>query len=207
MSSINSSFDLNLHILSFELPHNLFKDSDDIRVSITSFPDENKQAFTISARKIKDFQMKFSVNVTIPQLEIPEGFVSTATEKIIIVFRKKSYFHGDPIIAASVIFAKDLPKNLSEPAQIKLFNIYEPNHNNENNKKNNRFQDSYKKNDRKIIGKMQVQMSLTDPFHLKSFGNDDLLDLDNNNLTIDSENVSEKSAFSNNLFKFAKLCM
>lgn len=79
--------------------------------------------------------MKFSVNVTIPQLEIPEGFVSTATEKIIIVFRKKSYFHGDPIIAASVIFAKDLPKNLSEPAQIKLFNIYEPNQNNENNKK------------------------------------------------------------------------
>ena len=193
--------------MSFELPHNLFKDSDDIRVSITSFPDENKQAFTISARKIKDFQMKFSVNVTIPQLEIPEGFVSTATEKIIIVFRKKSFFHGDPIIAASVIFAKDLPKNLSEPAQIKLFNIYEPNHNNENNKKNNRFQDSYKKNDCKIIGKMQVQMSLTDPFHLKSFGNDDLLDLDNNNLTIDSENVSEKSAFSNNLFKFAKLCM
>lgn len=207
MSSINSSFGLNLHLLSFELPHNLFKDSDDIRVSIISFPDESKQAFTISARKIKDFQMKFGVNVTIPQLEIPEGFVSTATEKIIIIFRKKSYFHGDPIIAASVIFAKDLPKNLSEPAQIKLFNIYEPNHNNENNKKNNRFQDSYKKNDRKIIGKMQVQMSLTDPFHLKSFGNDDLLDLDNNNLTIDSENVSEKSAFCNNLFKFAKLSM
>lgn len=206
MSTINSSFGLNLSLLSFELPKNLVKDSDDIRVSITTLPDENKQAFTISARKIKDPHLTFGVNVTIPQETIPDGFVSDATEKIIIVFRKKSFFYNDPIIAASLIQAKDFPKNLSVPATIKTFDIYEPSRHNEKDKKNSIYDGNRsKKNNRAIIGRMQVQMSLTDPFHLQELDNDEMFDLDGHSVAHHSQFKNGNDTLGDNFFGFRKL--
>lgn len=207
MSSANSLFGLNLHLLSFRLHPSLYKESDDIRISITTMPEENKQAFIFSARKNKDFDMKFGVNVTIPQEKIPEGFISTSTEKIIVVFRRKSYFQGDPIIASTVISAKDFPKNLSEPEVSMRYNLYEmpKDHvNNDHNKKNNNNKRSSKKNERDIIGQIDVKMSLTDPFRDYSL-EDDLFDLNNNSLTVDSGRSNGKTIFSSNFMGFQKL--
>lgn len=207
MSSTNSSFGLNIHLLSFDLPSNLVKYSDDIRVSITTIPEENKQAFTISARKMKDSHIVFGVNVNIPQENIPNDFVTAGTEKIIFVFRKKSFLNNDPIIASTTIKAKELPKNLSEPASIKVFNIYEPKHNCPSKSRVNKSKsciDEEKKEEgnRRIIGRMQAQLSLTDPFHLKDFDDGLMADLDNN------ESVQDQFKYSNrhnNYFGFKAL--
>lgn len=197
MSSTNCSFGLNLRLLSFELPHNLVKYSDTVRVSITTIPEENKQAFTISARKMKDSNLIFGVNVSIPQENLPKDFVSTSTEEIIFVFRKKTFFGGDPIIASTVINAKELPKNLSEPAIIKTFNIYEPRLKDQDEKHNDYSKSClvYNKprnnSNRRIVGRMQVQMSLTDPFHLKDLNDDMMFDLDNNTTSIETKYINQ----------------
>lgn len=202
--SINSSFGLNLRVLSFQLSRSLVKDSDEIRVSITTIPEENKQAFTIPARKMKDCHLTFGVNVNIPQENIPDDFVSAATEKIVVVFRKKSFFFNDPIIASTSIHFKDLPKNLSEPAEIKSFNIYEPKcHQNKTNEKHHQFSDNNKS--RPTIGRMEVQMSLTDPFHLKEFDNDQMFDLNNKSIYGDGDIVNENDQYKNNFFGFRML--
>lgn len=206
--SINHSFGLNLRVLSFELSPSLYKYNDDLRVSITTIPEENKQHFTISARKMKDCHLTFGVNVEIPQENLPEGFISTATEKIILVIRRKSFFDSDPIIASTIIPMKDFPKNLSQPPEIKTINLYEKVKKEESsrNSKNNYgiieiHDDSKNLENRRIVGRMQIQMSLTDPFHLKEFGKDCLFDLDNGVATND-EYIDEQFKIGENYYGF-----
>ncbi|KAK8898372.1 hypothetical protein M9Y10_000657 [Tritrichomonas musculus] len=199
--SINTLFGLNLRVLSFELPRSLIKDNDQVRVSVTTIPEENKQAFTISARQMKDSRITFCVNVNIQRDDIPNDLVFTTTEKIIVVFRKKSLFAHDPIIASTSIHVKDLPKNLSQPAEIKMVNIYEPKKQLE--KKNN-YQKEITEKDRKVIGRMQVEMSLTEPVHLKEFKEDQMFDLTNDN-NCDVEVAFDGTTIKDRYFGFKKL--
>lgn len=206
--SINHTFGLNLRVLSFNLPREIVKESDDIRVSITTIPEENKQAFVISARKMKDSNLTFGVNINIPQEELPEDFITTGTEKIIVVFRKKSFFNSDPIIASTTIESKEFPRNLSEAAQTKIIRIFEPaTKNNRNNKTQYSGlceipQTSNKIINRRVIGTLQIQMSLTDPFHLHEFktnniNNDELYDISN-------DTTGNKHNYTNDLFKIGQ---
>lgn len=184
--TINHSFGLNLSILSFDLPVNLVKESDDIRVSITTLPEKNKQAFTVPARKMKNPYLNFSFNVMIPSENIPKDFISTGTEKVIIIFRKKSFFQSDPIIAYTSIFVNEFPKKISEPIQMKTVAIYKSTQKEEMISKNNNYNSNYKqntdsnKNGTRICGKMNIKMTLTDPFKLEKFDDDQLLDIDSN---------------------------
>lgn len=200
--SLNYTFGLNLSVLSFSLPRNLIKESDDVRVSITTYPEDFKQAFVISARKMKDSHITFGVNITVPQEDLPSDFITTKTEKILIVFRKKIFFYSDPIIALTIINAKEFPKNLSQPAQSKTFNLYEPifsNDRNGNNKNNYQGlcdlpESTYKKNKQRIVGCVHVQMSLTDPFHLKDFSDDQMY-------AIKNDKTNGEHNYTNDLFK------
>lgn len=201
--SINHTFGLNIRVLSFNLPKNLIKDSDDIRVSITTIPEENKQAFVIPARKMKDPHIVFGVNINIPQEDLPNEFVSTGTEKIIVVFRKKSFFKCDSIVASTIIESKDFPKNLSEAASNKEFKIYEPVSRNDK-KYENKYngiceiqQYPAKKINRNVIGFLQVQMSLTDPFHLKDYKDNQMFDIEN-------DTIGENHDYTNDLFKIGQ---
>ena len=184
----NTSFGLNLQILSFDLPRYLVKDNDAVRVSITSIPEENKQAFTIPAHKMKDSHITFNVNVNLQPKDIPNDFISTETEKIIVVFRKKSFFSNGPIIASTIIDANDFPKGFSDSTEMKTINIYEPM--NKNEKSNNDYQNSDNKKNRQIIGRMQVQMTLTKPLHLNEFKEDQMHDLTTNNSIFDDTEVT-----------------
>ena len=58
-----------------------------IRVSITTLPGEQKQAFSFEAKNMKTTRPFFSVKI------------NDKTEKILIVMRKKSFSQKDPIIA------------------------------------------------------------------------------------------------------------
>lgn len=162
---------LKIDLLSFSLPKRIVKDKDEIRVSITTVPDGNKQNFSMQMNDIGYIDHVFEVNIT------------NLTKKIIVVFRKKTLFSKNAIIASTIIHYGDFPKlpqnydivDLhSTKTDIKILNIYEPYQQPRKTKheKHSEFFDEQlqyaeapdDRKNRKIIGEMQVQFSLTNPF-------------------------------------------
>lgn len=139
-------YGLNIHLISFNLCTDNFHANDDIRVSITTIPEEKKQAFIINAHEIHDVHHFFTINIT------------DKTEKIVFVFRRKSLIHCDPIIASTVVTNDHFPLKKSESTntELKQFNIFEPIKNNDPNQ------------NRKVLGRMIIQFSLNEPFYEKS---------------------------------------
>lgn len=118
---------LHLIIKQFQLSKEIFKRGDDIRVSITTIPEQKKEATVIPSRQMGYANIDFCVNITIPDPELAKDFVCDCTEKIIVVFRRKSFFLGDPIIASTIISAKDFPKQIVNGEKVaKQISIYEP---------------------------------------------------------------------------------
>ncbi|KAK8881384.1 hypothetical protein M9Y10_004120 [Tritrichomonas musculus] len=189
---LNQSFCLKLSILSFDLPINLIKESENVRVCITTVPEENTQEFTIPSRKMKNPYLNFNLNVKLTSENIPNDFISVGTEALIVVFRKKSFFHSDPIIGFTIITEKEFPRNISESIQLNSIEIFR----NLNDISNyNDFcipeQGSNEKvQNRRKIGKMNVSMVLTDPLQLNGFGDQTL-------------SISSDSSFDG-MFKFGQ---
>lgn len=159
---------LNINFLSFSFPNVNIKDKDEIIISITTIPEQNNQYYIIQKKEIHYLNHVLAVNIT------------DNTKKIIVVFRKKSFFSKDPIIASTIIHSDDFPKiphdinpqNLeSSTTDIKIMNIYEPfqQKNKPKHEKHSELiedQCQYQKsvndrNNRHIVGEMQVQMFLT----------------------------------------------
>lgn len=131
-------------MISFRLNSQIIGPRDKIRVSITTLPEENKDWFVINASEIHKTEHFFGTNIT------------DKTEKIVFVFRKKSLLQSDPIIASTIVYAKDFPKskNDEQNTEVKRINIFEPISKIPGNLNENR----------QIYGQMQIQMSLHDPF-------------------------------------------
>lgn len=161
---------LDIHLVSFTLPPSLVKNGDDIRVSITTLPNQQKQYFIVKAKNMDDINFDFTVNIT------------PATEKIIVVFRKKSFLLNDPIIASTIIRREDFPSTAfkeddqetsSIRTEVKVMNIFEPIQKNRTSEKANKrglheFNPSVpNRKNRLIIGQMQLQMSLSNPYSLQ----------------------------------------
>ncbi|KAK8897682.1 hypothetical protein M9Y10_015646 [Tritrichomonas musculus] len=131
---------LNIQMQSFELQKGIVQDNDTIRVSVTTLPSGEKQAFSFEAKKMQTTRPFFSLKI------------NEKTEKILIVLRKKSFSEKDPIIASTVIGKVDIPNKFNDitNTEMKTINLLEP------------VQHSGKKNgDRQIIGKFSLQFSLT----------------------------------------------
>lgn len=107
---------LNIKIQSLELDKNIFNDNDTLRISVTTLPGEQKQAFSFDAKKIQTVSPLFSVRI------------DEKTEKVLIVIRKKSFSDNDPIIASTVIKNDQFLKNINDQSNIELKTIdfYEP---------------------------------------------------------------------------------
>ena len=136
----NKMLSLNIQMQSFELKEGVVQDNDTIRVSVTTLPGEQKQAYSFEAKKMQTTRPFFSVKI------------NEKTEKILIVMRKKSFSQKDPIIASTVISNKQIPMKFNDIAntEMKTINLLEP------------VQHSGKKNtNRKVIGKFDIQFSLT----------------------------------------------
>ena len=86
-------YGLNIHLKSFKLNPKLASGNDKIRVSITTLPEKNKEAFVTEARQMNFVHHFFTINVT------------DQTQKIIFVFRKIEFF-DDPIIASTIVHVK-----------------------------------------------------------------------------------------------------
>ena len=155
---------LNIHLLTFKLPNNLVHDADAIRVSITTMPEERKQHFQIKGKKMYCSNHVFSLNIT------------NKTDRIIMVFRKKSFINSDPIIASTIIYLKDfiqLPiENITsgtKSTDVKILYIFYPlqkQMSEEATEKGQSFLSESEKKamKRKILGQMEVQLSLTTPY-------------------------------------------
>ena len=136
----NKMLSLNIQMQSFELKEGVVQDNDTIRVSVTTLPGEQKQAYSFEAKNMQTTRPFFSVKI------------NEKTEKILIVMRKKSFSQKDPIIASTVISNKQIPMKFNDIAntEMKTINLLEP------------VQHSGKKNtNRKVIGKFDIQFSLT----------------------------------------------
>lgn len=148
-----SEIGLNLHLSSFKIPSNIIGNNDNVRISITTLPDNSKQNFTIKGKKMDSVDHIFSFNIT------------KETEKIVFVFRKKKMFSGNPMVASSTIKIRDFINSTEDGnSEIKMVNLYYP--------LQMQMQEEMKKNGckkqfkRKIIGKMQIQLSFTSPFEM-----------------------------------------
>lgn len=153
MSQNNEIFNIgfNIHLLSFSIPRNIIKYDEDIRVSITTLPEECKQNFYLPCEKMENSNHVFAFNIT------------NQTTKIVMVFRKKNSMANDPIIASSTIHRTDFPRITADFAQmcsgtinteVKEFKIYEPLHKQYININTQR----------KVIGTMKIQFSFTTPY-------------------------------------------
>ena len=139
---------LNIQLQSINLSNDIVGKNDTIRVSITTLPDEQKQALLINVNEMKTKQPTFNIQM------------NEKTERIIFVFRKQNIFSSDHIIASTVIKTKDIHifKELINNEHQKL-TIYEPI---QNNNKNNNKQTQNK--NRRILGSMEVEFSLHEEF-------------------------------------------
>ena len=162
---------LNIHLLSFLLPNKLIHESDSVRVSVTTIPEENKQHFKIKGKKICSSNHVFSLNIT------------NKTDRIVIVFRKKTALKDDPIIASATIHLKDFADLPIEEitsgttnTDVKILDIYYPlqkqihEEQKANERQNLPIQNNTemkKQIKRKVLGQMEVQLSFTTPY-LKS---------------------------------------
>lgn len=154
---------LNILLLSFSIPREHIKDNDDIRVSITTYPEKTKQHFRLHAKYIDHSNHNFRLNIT------------NKTKMILFVIRKKSFILNDPVISCTTIHSSNFPKIPSNfdktsdtiSTDIKTFNLYEPiiREHNENEDENKQSSIEIKNNQvRKVKGQMQVQFTFSSPY-------------------------------------------
>lgn len=145
---------IGIHLFSFSLPQSILKDNEDVRISITSIPDENKQNFTIKKGNDHRANLVFSLKIT------------EKTKKFIIVFRKNSIL-SNAIIASSSFHLDDF-KNVpneqitnnvifTDIEQINLFYPLQKQKKEENIEHNDEIT-------RRIIGHMEIQLFFSSPY-------------------------------------------
>lgn len=140
MISFHKMLTLNIDMFQLELKKKTVQNDDTIRVSVTTLPDMNKQKISFEAQNLRKAHPSFAINV------------SEKTEKILIVFRKKSFSDADPIIGSTIISKGEFPINFEDSAntELKLIDLYEP------------LQHlSIKGSNRQIIGRFYLHFSLT----------------------------------------------
>lgn len=119
---------------SFEIIKNIIGPKDKIRVSITTLPELQKQSQTIDFKKMNSISPIFNIKY------------NENTEKIIIVFRKKSFLGSQPIIASTFMKTEDLKIFENKTIERKKIRIFEP--------------VNESKDKREIVGKMIIELSL-----------------------------------------------
>ena len=149
---------INIHIISFNLNESLYRKDEDIRVSITSAPEHQKDFAVIPSKLMNSFNHVLHSNIT------------NETSKILIVFRRAAADGGNPIIASTTIRVQDFPiktkhTNLQTgffaicPTGTWTLDIYSPKH-------NSLFKHKFgnlRENQRKVVGKVKFQIDLS-PF-------------------------------------------
>lgn len=160
---------LNIHLLAFALPKSIIEDDEEVRVSITTVPEERKQHFSIRGQKMANSNHIFSLNI------------SSNTNKVIMVFRKVATFSDkSPIIASTTIKfneIKEFPKERINNGMIvtdtKHINLFYP-------LQKQIHEEGTKKIQRKVLGQMECQFTFTAPFEIMKTSDKDSKKNNNN---------------------------
>lgn len=137
------SIGLNIHLLSFFIPKHLIKPLEEIKICVTTQPEENTQTFCLPIEKMEKSNHVFALNIT------------NQTKKIFVIFRRKNFLVNDPIIASSCIYLSEFPKLTENFADIVAGTI------NTEVKEYKIFEMSEKSD---VIGKMKIQFSFCAPY-------------------------------------------
>lgn len=144
---------LNIKLNCIRFSQSVVNPEDTIRVSITTLPDSQKEAFTFDIKDIQTVQPSFTIKF------------NKNTKKIIIVFRKKSFFSNGQIFASTCIKTDDI-KLYSEISNDchNIIDLFEPiQHSSEN-------ENLEIKKLRRIVGNMEIFFSLKEYFPVKNYG-------------------------------------
>lgn len=127
---------LNINIESIELSNELLSSNDKVRISITTLPDNQKHAEIFDSKKLNFIRPSFKIEY------------KNTIKKLLIVFRKKNYFDGDPIIATAVIYTENLTNIFKEQKNFdtKKVILYE----------------SSKNQVRNVVGQIEVNFFITE---------------------------------------------
>ena len=197
MNNNNSKFEngMIIHLLSFNLPKNIIDKEEEVRVSITTLPDEKKEHFTIEGKKMYNANHVFTLNVT------------NQTKTVVMVFRKKTFLQENPIIASAKLSLnnfKNVPKeqitNGVITSDIQTLNIYYP--------LQKQMNEEHSKNiKRKVLGEMQVQLSFTVPYieieksKKKKLSNENKISKNNNHNDIKANKIHMKKFGKKNSYE------
>lgn len=187
MESQVGNYCMNIHLIEFDLPHDLVK-NDEVLIKISSYPEKQKVNIEVPADKIKYSNQIASINVKIPKDEN----IKERTEKIVFSFKSKDRMGRERNIAMSYIRSDEFPKvqgNNNEDNsenqiifnKIQTFDIYQT-----TKEQKKEFYEAREKGfigkfeissnntiKRKVIGEMKIQLSLyhIDPEINSSFNN------------------------------------
>ena len=143
---------LTINLLSFTIPPSVILETDQLRVKAKTFPDGNKQKFDIKAKKMSNCNLIFTLNIT------------DQTEKLLFIFRKKTFLSGNQTIGTSEINISELmgssPDNNSLGTQ--TLDIYYPVERQLREQQSHGVDRSSIKE--KVIGQMKITISLSESF-------------------------------------------
>lgn len=127
---------LNIRFNSIKLSSDLVEPGDTIRMSITTIPDKQKQAKTFDFKDIDTATPSFLIKM------------NDCIQKILVVFRKKTFFSESPIIASTIIHRNEIGVFDNDvDSDYKKVTIYESAQNKTNQH-------------RRIVGSMEVLYTL-----------------------------------------------
>lgn len=165
---------LNLQFHSFEFTQGVISPNDTVRISVTSLPDEQKQATTFNVSKMhlttSTFNLKDSDNI----------------QKIIVVFRKKKLGFIENIFASTIIRSNEFSNYYNS---MKRINIYEP--------VQRKSQDNEQETgERKVVGTMILQIAKNDEASMKNSTNPDQATKNTDNNNEEEEEVADGIIFT-----------
>lgn len=140
-------YKLNINLKSIDFAKGMIPKLDKINISVSSFPNMSTDSYTLDVKDMKNIDHVFSVKVT------------NETQKIIIIFEKKNFIQNYNTIASTFIDSEDIPRKLNDLSNVdfKSVNIFEP----FSYGKIGKYSMSA---NRKILGKLTIQLSLQDPY-------------------------------------------
>ena len=118
----NSAYELSIQMSSIQLSRNIVDKHDTVRVSITTIPEQQKQAIHVKGKEMNNFNHTFKVNIT------------NETQRILVIFRKKDFLGYEQIIASTVIpssqfqpiFNGNEKQRMPIVSEVSNVNVYEP---------------------------------------------------------------------------------
>ena len=144
---------MKMEMHSIYLSKDILQDNSSIRVSITTLPEEQKQAKIVNVKDLNTGILNFKIQM------------NNKTEKVVIVFRRHGFL-DEHIIASTTLRASEI-KMFKEiiGSEHKQVDIYEP----IQGKNNNQHKFPLRKEERRVVGSMEIEFSLIEEFGRQNY--------------------------------------